>query len=158
MYADTDDWSSLASMLSYINNRLELVYTEQVQIHGHRLIDPTDGSVVHTQTFLVGQPCDRDPVENFTIYAVGRWRFTAEDGSQGYHLHRYPADVSWIEGDKWSSSGLAEMLSGPGTVYAGGFIRSATGSPIETWELSGDVSEWQLRHGTKRRNSRFWLP
>lgn len=157
-YMKTTDWPNNAQLLLNWTNRVKLGYTSQVLIYGNRLIDPTDGSVIQTQTFTVPGPCDRAPFANYSLLIAGRWRFTADDGSGGYHLHRYPTNMDWVVGNEFTDAGHNSQLAAAGSMYVPGKIYSRSGSLITGWEVNREIAEWQLRHGTKRRNSRFWLP
>lgn len=157
-YMDTADWGSDLAMLLSWHQRVKIGYTTQVLLYGSRIIDPTDGSVIQTQTFTSPQPCDRAPFANYTLLVAGRWRFKADDGSTGYHLHRYPTNLDWLDNGEWNATGLSRLLSIAGSMYLPGRVYSRSGSLITSWEVAPEIAEWQLRHGTKRRNSRFWLP
>jgi len=157
-YMKQEDWASENAMLLNWTNRVKLGYTEDVLLYGHRIINPDDGTVIRTQTFTTPNQCNQDPVDDYNILLAGRWRFKAADGTGGYHLHRYPAGDSWVAGDDWTPFGLGRLQAVAGSMYAPGKIYARSGSEVEGWEVSPTIVGWQLRHGTKRRNSRFWLP
>lgn len=157
-YFNTDDWATQAQLISNFGLRIRIGYTSDVRYHGVRAIDPSDGSVVFTTSSVMGQACDRTPFANWSILIAGRWRFTAADGSSGYHLHRYPTDLDWVDGEVFNDEGHLRLLAVAGSMYLPGEVYSRTGSLITGWSVNRNIVEWQLRHGTKRRNSRFWLP
>jgi len=157
-YMKTTDFSSTGQLLLQWTNRVKQGYTEDILLHGHRLIDPTTGGVVTTQTFTTPQACEQDAAPNFSLLMAGRWKFVAADGSRGYHLHRYPIDGSWTDGNDLTDAAHSQLLAVAGAMYLPGKIYSGTGSLITSWSVNRNVVDWQLRHGTKRRNSRFWLP
>jgi hypothetical protein len=157
-YFNTDDHENQAQMLLAWNGRINIMYTSQVLRYGTRIIDPTDGSVVHTQTFTTPQPADRDPFDQYSLLIAARWKFKAADGSEGYHLHRYPMNLEWVDGNQLTDEGHFRNLASAGTMYNHEDTYSSTGSLIVSWSVNRTIAEWQLRHGTKRRNSRFWLP
>jgi hypothetical protein len=157
-YFKQEDWASQAQMLSAWGLRVRIGYTEDIRYHGTRIIDPTDGSVIDQTASVMGQACDRDPFEHWSLLVAGRWRFIAEDGTTGYHLHRYPTNLEWVDGDSFTDEGHLRILAVAGSMYLPGKVYSKTGSEIVEWSASRNIVDWQLRHGTKRRNSRFWLP
>lgn len=157
-YMKTTDWSNNLQQMNNWRARVLIGYTTQVLYHGTRMIDPDDGTVVFQETNVDGQPGGRTPFANFSLLIAGRWRYEAADGSTGYHLHRYPTDLDWVEGDQWNATGLSRLQAVAGSMYAPGHIYSRSGSLVTGWGVAGMIAEWQLRHGTKRRNSRFWLP
>lgn len=157
-YYKTTDWPNLAQQFLNWGQRVRIGYTDQVRYHGTRIIDPADGSVVAEQINVAGQPCDRTPFTRFSILIAARWRYIAADGSTGYHLHRYPTDLDWVDGDQFTPTGLSRQQAVAGSMYFPGKIYSRSGSLVTGWSVNTKIVEWQLRHGTKRRNSRFWLP
>lgn len=156
-YMKTEDFSSMAQLLLNWTGRVKLGYTSDVLLYGHRVIDPSDGSVVFTQTFTSPQTCNQTPVVDWNILLAGRWIFVGTDGSRGYHLHRYPAGEDWVDGDSWSSFGLGRLSAVAGSMYSPGKIYTSTGAEVEGWSVRPGIVGWQLRHGTKRRRSDFWL-
>lgn len=154
----TTDFSSTAQLLLNWTGRIKIGYTTQVLLHGHRLIDPTTGSTVFTQTFTSAQPCNRTPAPNYSLLIAARWKFTGADGSKGYHLHRWPIDAGWVDGDYLTDAGHSALEGVAGSMYIPGKIYSSTNSLITAYSVNRNLVDWQLRHGTKRRNSRFWLP
>lgn len=157
-YMRTTDFSSTAQLLLNWTGRIKLGYTTQVLLYGHRLIDPVDGSTVFTQTFTSPQPCNRTAAPNYSLLMAGRWKFVGADGSTGYHLHRWPIDASWVDGDNLTDAAHSTLQGAAGSMYVPGKIYSRTNSLVVGWTVNRNVVDWQLRHGTKRRNSRFWLP
>jgi len=157
-YMKTTDFSSTAQLLLAWTARVKIGYTEDVLLHGHRLIDPTTGNVVTTQTFTTPQACNQDAAVNYNLLLAARWKFVADDGSTGYHLHRYPVGEDWIDGDNFTDAAHSQLVAVAGSMYLPGKIYSGTGSEVASWSVNRNIVDWQLRHGTKRRNSRFWLP
>lgn len=157
-YMKTTDWASTGQLLLAWTNRVKQGYTSQVLLYGHRLIDPTTGAVIFTQTFTTPNTCEQDPADDYSLLMAGRWRFRAADGSTGYHLHRYPIDLSWVEGEELTDVGHSQLAAVAGAMYFPGKVYSSTGSLVTGWEVGRAIVDWQLRHGTKRKNSRFWLP
>lgn len=157
-YMRTTDFPNQAQLLLSWTNRVKIGYTSQVLLYGHRIIDPTTGGVIFTQTFTTPQPGTRSPFANFSLLIAARWRFVADDGTTGYHLHRYPTDTSWVVDDQFTDEGHDRQVAVAGSMYSDGKVYSSVGSPVVGWEVGRAVVGWQLRHGTKRRNSRFWLP
>ncbi len=157
-YMKTEDWASNNALFHAWTLRVALGYTEDVLLYGHRMIDPDDGSIVATQTFTTPQACDQDAVDDYTLLVAGRWRFVADDGTGGYHLHRYPVGEDWISEGQFTPFGLGRLEAVAGSMYAPGKVYARSGSEVSGWSVSPNIVGWQLRHGTKRRNSRFWLP
>lgn len=157
-YMRTTDFSSTGQLLLAWTNRVKQGYTEDVLLHGHRLIDPTTGNVVTTQTFTTPQACEQDAAPDYILIMAARWRFKSADGSEGYHLHRYPIIPDWVVDDRFTDAALSQLGAVAGAMYFPGKIYSSTNSLITGWSVNRNVVDWQLRHGTKRRNSRFWLP
>lgn len=157
-WVNSDDWSSTADMHQNIAAAVQQYYTSQVRQHSTRFYFPGTNTVF--ASFVYGTPGhgELSPAENYNLLICARWRMHAEDGSYSYHLHRMPVgDESLIDG-VWSDDGFTRQVATLNTFIDDGIWRSSTGSLLDKGELAPLPVPWQLRHGTKRRRSRFWLP
>jgi len=157
VYVDSDDFDNNTQMFLAILADMKLLYTSQVQFHSMRWFDPSDGSLVHQQGIASGNVGLIAPVESPNLLICGRWRMYGVDGSYSYHLHRMPVGSDMITGGEWSEDGLTAMQTRMNTFIAQDIYRTHTGSLIDVGEVAGSPVMWQLRHGTKRKASNFWL-
>lgn len=157
-WIDRDDFSSDGQMGLAVINDYKLLYTSQVRFWGIRFIVPASGGIHLQQIYSTPQFGTQTAQVNPNLLIAARWRMRGSDGSYTYHLHRQPAGEGYIENGEWSATGYAQQQTRMNTYIAQGIYRTQTGSLIASGEVSPLLSRWQLRHGTKRRNSRFWLP
>lgn len=156
-WVDRSDFSSdLAMGLACIGD-MKLLYTHQVRIHGIRWYDPSDGAVYFEQVYLLPQFGDQPDQDNYNILICARWHMYGSDGSYTYHLHRQPVGEAYLDSGEWSSLGRTQCLTRLSTFGSQGIYRTRTGALITSWQLGASPVQWQLRHGTKRRERRAWL-
>lgn len=157
-YADTDDWTSHVQLRNDLIADYRLAYTSQIGCWGVQLQDPNDSSVVYQVGFTTPALGLRTAVDDYSLLIAARWHIIGEDGSRGYHLHRYPQDVSWASEGVWTPTGDFENGVSAAAFYDTNPWRTRTGALVASVSLSPNIVSWQLRDGTRRRNSRFWLP
>lgn len=157
-WVNRSDFTSDGQMGLAVINDMKLLYTDQVRIWSTRWYVPGTTTVYFQQIYGVPQIGSQDPQDNYSLLIAARWRMRGEDGSYTYHLHRQPVGEDYLESGAWSSTGYTQQQTRMNTFIAQGIYRTKTGSLIDSGEVSILPTMWQLRHGTKRRNSRFWLP
>lgn len=157
LWVDDSDWDSHIQMFLGILSDMKLLYTSQVDMHAVRFYDPSDMSLVYSQGIGPGNHGSQSPVEVVSLLIVARWTMRGADGSHTYHLHRAPVGVEYLTDGVWNLAGYAEMQTRLNTFIAQDVYRTKTGSLITEGFVGPYPGMWQLRHGTKRRESRFWL-
>lgn len=156
-WVETDDWDSHIQLYLAVLADMRLIHTSQVGMGGLSLYDPSDASLIYRQNngFVnVGVQAAQD---NPNLLLCARWRMWGADGSYTYHLHRTPIGEDDLEYGRWSAAGLTRQQTRMNTYIAQEVYRTRTGSLIERGEVADKPVMWQLRHGTRRRESTFWL-
>lgn len=156
-WIDRADFTSDAQMGLALINDFKLLYTEDVRIHSTRFYNPSTMGIYFQQTYGVIQLGALDPQPNYNLLICARWRMWGDDGSYTYHLHRQPVGEDYLMGGVWSDEGYIQQQTRMNTYIAQGIYRTSTGSLITLGSVDQLPTKWQLRHGTKRRKSRFWL-
>lgn len=151
------DWDNNSEMALACFTAISELYTSQILFYGHRFYDPSDDSIVFQQTFTSPFACDLSPVENLNVITAARWRMVADDGSYSYHLHRRPIGEEDILDGGWDPDGYDRQQLALNNFLDWGFFRSHTGSPLNSGIVAPAPVQWQLRHGTRRRERRGWL-
>lgn len=157
-WIDTDDFSFEPQMMLFILSNTKLLYTSQVQIHSTRTYLPGTQIVHNEVIYTPDQFGSQLPRENFNILVCARWRMRGEDGSYTYHLHRQPTGEEELIDGIWTDEGYLAQQTRCNTYVFQNRWRTSTGSLIDTGVVAQLPVMWQLRHGTKRRRRRFWLP
>jgi len=157
-WVDRDDFTSDGQMGLAVINDFKLLYTSQVRFWGVRFIVPASGGIHLQQIYSTPQFGALSPQANHSLLIAARWQMRGSDDSYTYHLHRQPVGENYLEGGVWSSAGYTQQQTRMNTYIGQGIYRTQTGSLIASGDVVAAPAMWQLRHGTKRRNSRFWLP
>jgi len=157
-WVDNSDFTNNAQMSLAVLGDMGLLYTTQVRFWGCRWYVPHTTTIHFQSTFGSFQHGTQTAQANFNLLIAARWRMRASDGSYTYHLHRQPIGETYLTSGEWSSTGRTQQQTRMNTYIGQGIYRTATGSLITTGELGDLPIKWQLRHGTKRRRSRFWAP
>jgi len=157
-WQDRDDWLTDGQMGLFTITNMSLLYTSQVQIHSTRWYFPDSLVVYFQQTYPFPQFGSQAPQENYNLLMCARWRMKGGDGSYTYHLHRQPLGEDYVQDGQYTPDGLTAQQTRMNTYIAQDRYRTKTGALITEGELAGQPVMWQLRHGTKRRRRRFWLP
>jgi len=157
-YADTDDFPSIGQLSNAVVGVMANLYTNQVNRRGHRIYAVGSGALLRDNYFGAGNPCLRPARSDTNILMAARWRLRGEDGSYSYHLHRRLIGSEDQRDGVWTDAGYTQQVTSASTFVIAGFFRTKTGSLIDSFTVAGQPSMWQLRHGTKRRNNRFWAP
>lgn len=157
-WINRSDFTSDAQMGLAVINDMKLFYTSQVQILSTRFFFPHTDTVYFSQTYSFPQFGSQGAQDNYSLLIAARWRMRGSDGSYTYHLHRQPIGEDYLENGVFSGTGYTQQQTRMNTFIAQGIYRTQTGSLIDTGEVAIWPVKWQLRHGTKRRNSRFWIP
>lgn len=156
-WIDRDDFTSNGQMGLAVINDLKLLYTSQVQFHSTRWFDASDMSLFFQQTYSIVQHGSLSPSESPNLLMCARWRMHGDDGSYTYHMHRAPVGNDDLIGGVWSDDGYIRQSTHLNTYVDQGIYRTQTGSLITSGTVAQLPVMWQMRHGTKRRQSRFWL-
>lgn len=156
-WLDNDDFANNAQMGLFVINNMKLLYTNQVRIHSTRWYLPGTLTVFFEQTYLVPQFGSLSAQENFNILVCARWRMHGTDGSYTYHLHRQPIGEDYMIDGIWTDDGYVAQQTRMNTYIGQDRWRTQTGALIDNGDVKQLPVMWQLRHGTKRRRSRFWL-
>lgn len=157
-YVESTDFPNNSQMNNRCRNTMTLLYTDQVLLRSIRWKIAGTESVFFQVIYSPPQAGDQAAQENFNLLLAARWRLHAADGSYSYHLHRQPMGEDYITSGEYSSLGLMQQHTRLNTFMIQGIFRSQTGSLLTVGELASRPVMWQLRHGTKRRRRRFWLP
>jgi len=157
-FADTSDFASTTALASAVTGVMGDIYTSQVRRRGQQIYNTSTGALLLQQYFGSGNPGSATARPDPTILVVARWRLLADDGSRSYHLHRRLVGSDDVENGRWTSAGMMRQYGSAGTFVGAGIFRSHSGHLLDRWEVAQTPAMWQLRHGTKRRNKRFWAP
>lgn len=157
-WVDSDDFDNNAQMALAILADMKLLYTTQIKIESIRWYVPHTTTVYFQQIYTFPQFGSLTSVGNPTLLVASRWRLRGNEGSYSYHLHRQPLGEAYLSNGAYTPLGLTQTQSRMNTFIAQGIYRTSTTHLISSGERSTVPSMWQLRHGTKRRASRFWLP
>jgi len=157
-YVDTDDFDNSAQMFLAVQADMKLLYTNQVNLDGVTFYVPNTTTIHYRQNSGPSNPGNLSSVGEFTILVAARWRMLGPLGERSYHLHRQPVGLSYLDGEDWSSTGRTQSQSRINTFIAQGIYRASNGALLESGVLAHKPAYWQMRHGTKRRQKRFWLP
>lgn len=157
-WVNSSDFSSNAQMGLAVVNDMKLFYTNQVHLLGTRWYTPHTTTVIFQQSYGPSQVGSQGAQANYNILVSARWRMHGNDDSYTYHLHRQPVGETYLEAGGWSATGYSQQQTRMNTYIAQGIYRTGTGSLITTGDVAVEPVQWQLRHGTKRRDRRFWLP
>jgi len=157
-WVDTTDFPNDPQMFNAVLADMRLLYTNQVKMEGVRWYQPGTTIIYYQQ--LVGFPTfgAQAAQPNYNLLIAARWRLFGSDGSYSYHLHRQPVGEGYIEAGGWSATGRTQQQTRMNTFIGQGIYRTGTGALINSGDLADSPTQWQMRHGTKRRNSRFWIP
>lgn len=157
-YVNNSDFPNDSQMLLALNGDFRLLYTTQVILWSFRFKLPGTNTVYREDIYSASHTCFLPAQPNFNLLIAARWRLRGDDGSYSYHLHRQPTGEDYITSGQWSSLGLTQTLTRLSTFVSQDIYRTSTGSLITSGEVAKLPAMWQLRHGTKRRSRRFWLP
>lgn len=157
-FLDSDDFSNLFQVALYYGQKFELTYAEDILYCGVRLYDASDGEVLLSQAFTTPQQGGLSSQPDYNLLMAARWRLWGDDGSYSYHLHRTPIAEDDLENGVWSASGRTRNQTALNTWLSTTKFRTRTGALLDHGDLADSPVQWQLRHGTKRRKRRFWLP
>jgi len=157
-WVDRDDFTSDGQMSNAVLNDFKLLYTSQVRFWGNRFIVPASGGIHFEAIFGFPQFGAQAPQDNHSLLIAARWQMRGSDDSYTYHLHRQPVGEDYLTGGEWSATGYTQQQTRMNTLIGQGIYRTQTGSLIASGHTVARPVMWQLRHGTRRRNSRFWLP
>jgi hypothetical protein len=157
-WIDNSDFSSNSQMGLAVVNDMRLFYTNQVHLLGTRWYLPHTSTVFFAQTYPSTQVGALTAQANYNMLVSARWRMHGSDDSYTYHLHRQPVGETYLEAGGWSATGYSQQQTRMNTFIAQGIYRTGSGSLIDVGEVASSPVQWQLRHGTKRRDRRFWIP
>lgn len=157
-WIDNDDFDNNGQMGLAVVNDMRLFYTHQVRLLGTRWYYPGTATVYFGQTYPITQIGAQPNQANYNLLIAARWRMRGDDGSYSYHLHRQPVGEDYIEGGEWNGGGYLQQQTRMLTFLDQEIYRTRTGALLTTGAVAHTPVQWQMRHGTKRRNSRFWLP
>lgn len=157
-WINNSDFASNAAMNLAVVQDMGLLYTDQVRFWSCRWYIPNTETVFFQNDYPSFQFGSQPAQENFNLLIAARWRMRGSDGSYTYHLHRQPVGADYIEGGEWSAVGDFQQRARVNTYVAQGIYRTQTGSLISSGVLASRPIKWQLRHGSRRRSRRFWLP
>jgi len=157
-WVDSDDFSNNAQMGLAVLADMKLLYEAQVQIHSTRWFLPNTTTIFFTQTYGTPQFGSLTTQPDPTLLIATRWRMRGDDGSYSYHLHRQPLGEDYLADGRYTPTGLTQTLSRMNTFIGQGIYRTSSTHLITSGQRSTVPVGWQLRHGTKRKASKFWLP
>jgi len=145
-------------MFLAINSDMKLLYTTQVWIASIRWFLPGTSTVFYTQNTSIGNVGSLTALTNPNLLIAARWRLLGSDGSRSYHLHRQPIGDEYLLDGTFSTTGRSQSQTRINTFIAQNIYRTHSGAKVVSGQLAPVPAMWQLRHGTKRRASKFWLP
>jgi hypothetical protein len=157
-WLDRDDFTTDTQMANRVVVAMRSLYTTQIRFHSERYYLPGTETVYFERFFAPTEGGIYPPSESPNLLICARWRMYGEDGSYTYHLHRSPVGDDDLIDAVWSDDGFFRQDTHLGDFIDEGFFRTHTGSLIDWGQVAQLPVKWQLRHGTKRRLRRFWLP
>lgn len=158
LWVDSSDWPNNAQMGLQVLVDMTLLYSSTVKIHGIRWYDPSDGSVFFSQVYFTPQPGGQPAVTEYNIFMAARWRMLTANGVRSYHLHRQVMPESYYENGEYTTLGRTQSQIRINTFIGQGVYRASNGHLLTEGHLAPKIASWQMRHGTKRRQRRAWLP
>lgn len=157
-WVERSQFSSDTQMANRVVTGMRSFYTSQIRFHAERYYLPNTSTVYFQRTFGPTEKGIYPVAEQPTLLICARWRMRADDGSTTYHLHRAPVGEDDLTDGVWSADGLFRQRTHMFDFIDEEMYRTKTGALITSGEVATLPVAWQLRHGTKRRRSRFWLP
>jgi len=157
-WVESSDFPSNAQMYLAVNSDMKLLYGSNVAILSQRYFLPNTSTVFFTQNASLSNVGSLTPLTNPTLLIAARWRMRGSDGSRSYHLHRQTMGDEYLLDGTYSTTGRSQCQTRINTFIAQGIYRTHSGALITEGQLAPVPAMWQLRHGTKRRASKFWLP
>lgn len=157
-FQNTDDFTNDLQMGLQTIIDMKLLYSATVTLHGIRWYIPGTTTVYFQQIYITPQHGDQPATDDYTILQAARWQLRGPLGQRSYHLHRQPLPLSYIADGEWTTLGRSQCQIRINTFIAQGVYRTDTGVLITEGHLAERPAMWQMRHGTKRRARRAWLP
>lgn len=158
LYMDRIDWPNDAQMGLAVRNIMGLIYSSTVQLHGCRWYLPNTTTVYFQQVYTFPQFGGQPAAVGYDILYAARWRMKTALGVRSYHLHRQPMPASYVQDGKYTALGRAQSQIRINTFIAQAKYRASNGALLTSGSLAPEIASWQLRHGTKRKARRSWLP
>jgi len=155
---DTDDFANDLQMGLAVVNDMKLLYSSTAQLRGCRWYLPNTTTVYFQQVYTFPQFGSLPAATGYDLLIAARWRLTTALGVRSYHLHRQPLPASYYTNGVYTATGLSQGQSRINTFLAQGIYRASDGHLLTAGHLAPALVSWQLRHGTKRRARRSWLP
>lgn len=157
-YVDSDDWSNQNQMILHVLQRERLITRANVRFDGYTIKRPPGRGNIILQADPTPAPNGSlAAVADPQIISIARWTLRDNQNHPTYRLVRYPLGTEDIDADMLSASGYARQVASLNTFLATGTFRSKYGRVLTAGTVSPRVHMWQLRHGTKRSRSTFWL-
>jgi len=157
-WVDSDDFDNNFQMNLAVLADMRLLYTEQVRMDSCRWYHLGTTVIYFSNNYGLSTFGQQPEQANYNLLICARWRMRGEDGSYSYHLHRQPIGEDYLVDGVWSDEGYLQSQTRLNTFIGQGIYRTNSGALIDAGEVAQLPVMWQLRHGTKRRKSRFWLP
>lgn len=157
-WIDRDQFPSNGQMGLAVSSNMRLLYSSNVLLHGQTFYVPGTMVVFFRQTFTVPAGGAQPALTNPTLLIAARWRMRGSDGTRSYHLHRQAIGNEYLDGSVYSTLGRTQSTTRMGTFVLRDIYRTHSGAKIVEGQLAPTPAMWQLRHGTKRKASNFWLP
>jgi len=159
VYADRDNYVSYTTMANNMYSRESLITRENVWFHGFRFHDPPGrGNIAFTVSYSSPGEGSQPPVDNFSLITIARWTLVSVTGRKTYRLSRAPLDITQIDGEYLTPAAVLHEQTMLNTFCGPDVFYNKYGELLSHGIVSPRVHMWQLRHGTKRERSRFWLP
>lgn len=159
MYLESTDFPNVPQMINHALSKEKIICRANINVEGYRLKTPPGrGNVVSTVDFSILQPGGQPAIANPYLLTIARWTLIDDLGRKSYRLVRYPLGEADIIDGKLSPLAMTRQQASLGTYLITGTMRNSYGRVLTTGSVSPLAHMWQLRHGTKRGRSKFWLP
>lgn len=152
LYIDADEFASYFLLQNYVIPRERLICTEDVQFMGIRIHNPPGrGNIVYEEDFSGLSRGMIESEDEYSLINIARWRLYSDTGRASYRLNRMPLRPSDQDGQQLSDSGLLVQQTSLNTLLLPGRFRNSYGEILASGTVVRPLTQWQLRHGTKRR-------
>lgn len=151
-YADRDYWDSNVQMFLDFLQLEKLLTTTDVEIVKLRAHNPPGrGNIVYEQGVSPGNHGVITSEGEYSMIEVARWHLLSDSGRRTYRLNRMPLRPSDVDGMELSASGLIRQQTSMNTLLAQEYCRNSYGELLTSGDVVRRLTQWQMRHGTKRR-------
>jgi len=154
-YADRADYASNTAMINRVRNCDAAITLADVTYVKYVLKSPPGrGNVQATILDGLNHGLQATDPDGYSMINICRVVTAFDDGTKSYRYAGRPMPARWVDGQKINSVGLLWIGGWVGSMRASSGrppMRNLAGSPLVGGIVPDLLSQWQLRHGTMRR-------